>query len=191
MMALRVRALSLPVGALCLALFGCDNPLPATSLPAAPSGSRAGSAAPAAPITPVVTAGSSGGATTPPAVVPPVVAAAGSAGAHAGAGAAGSGGSPSVAAAGRTASAGAGGAVAEGSAGAAGGAAGSGDIDLGIPGFPPIAGSDAPPTGGGTTSPDSAMCQDLACFDFFDCAIFHPEEAQVCNFTECVDFICK
>jgi hypothetical protein len=30
----------------------------------------------------------------------------------------------------------------------------------------------------------------LFCFDVFDCAIFHLEESAVCNFVDCVDFVC-
>jgi hypothetical protein len=35
------------------------------------------------------------------------------------------------------------------------------------------------------------MCENLECFDIFDCALWHPEEAASCNFTACTDLVCK
>jgi hypothetical protein len=47
------------------------------------------------------------------------------------------------------------------------------------------------PSAGNTTPPPAGMCENLFCFDVFDCAIFHLEEAAVCNFSDCVEFVCK
>jgi hypothetical protein len=38
---------------------------------------------------------------------------------------------------------------------------------------------------------DGGMCQNLVCFDVFDCYILHPSEATTCGFTACEAFICK
>jgi hypothetical protein len=38
---------------------------------------------------------------------------------------------------------------------------------------------------------DGLVCANLGCFDFFDCAIFHPAEVGPCGFTKCVNLICQ
>jgi hypothetical protein len=87
------------------------------------------------------------------------------------------------------------GTVAAGSGGVAaaagsGGGAAEGD-DFGLPGFPDLGdGSNTPPAGDPGTA-NAGMCKDLVCFDVFDCVLWHPDEAAVCNFTDCVDFVCK
>jgi hypothetical protein len=45
---------------------------------------------------------------------------------------------------------------------------------------------------GGAAKPsgDGGMCENLVCFDIFDCAIFHPD-ALDCGFTKCEGFVCK
>jgi hypothetical protein len=75
--------------------------------------------------------------------------------------------------AGATAAAGSGGA--SGRAGAAGRAAGG------------RGGSTAAGSGGAGANP---ICQNLGCFSVFDCAILHFAEATVCDFTDCVNFVC-
>jgi hypothetical protein len=35
------------------------------------------------------------------------------------------------------------------------------------------------------------MCENLACFDIFDCALYHLAEFGPCGFTKCDGFICK
>jgi hypothetical protein len=55
----------------------------------------------------------------------------------------------------------------------AGGTAGAGGADLGTAGV------------GGAN-----FCENLFCFDIFDCAIFHFDRLS-CNFTKCDGFICK
>lgn len=50
-----------------------------------------------------------------------------------------------------------------------------------------------PPCGtGGMTSGDGGMdqCANEACFDIFDCFLYHPNAA-MCGFTKCDGFICK
>jgi hypothetical protein len=73
---------------------------------------------------------------------------------------------------------------ASGGAGGAGGDA-SEDDPFGLGGDPTSPGADP------NNPPPAGMCENLGCFDIFDCAIFHPDEAAVCNFTDCVDFVCK
>jgi hypothetical protein len=34
-------------------------------------------------------------------------------------------------------------------------------------------------------------CENLACFDVFDCLLYHPAEFGPCKFTKCDAFICK
>jgi hypothetical protein len=56
---------------------------------------------------------------------------------------------------------------------AAGGTAGAGGADPGTAGA----------SGAGS-------CDNLFCFDIFDCAIFHFDKLS-CNFTKCEGFVCK
>ena len=56
------------------------------------------------------------------------------------------------------------------------------------------------PTGGTTASGGSssggaggasdAMCKNAACFDIFDCALFHADLVGKCTFTKCEGFVC-
>ena len=84
-------------------------------------------------------------------------------------------------------SGGAGGSTSSGNPAAAGsGAADPNDLgnlipDLGNPGG----------NTGNTTPPAAGSCQDLVCFDVFDCVLWHPDEAATCNFTACEGFVCK
>jgi hypothetical protein len=167
----------LAVQLFCLCSFlACTNDVPpppaaANAGHAAPAVAPAGSAAPAIPSTPRQSA---------PVVATPPAKPAASGGRQAlgaaGVPAASAGSGPSTGAAGRAGA---------GSTGGAGGAAGdpgeSEDDPFGLGGL----GADA------STPPPAGMCENLGCFDIFDCAIFHPDEAAVCNFTDCVDFVCK
>jgi hypothetical protein len=63
------------------------------------------------------------------------------------------------------------------------GAAGVGAA--GIFGFP------APADAGAADVGDGGMCANLACFDVFDCALYHPNEYGPCKITKCEALICK
>jgi hypothetical protein len=172
---------------LCVMLAGCANGAPP---PPAALAAVGGPAAAGGPGVAVVTPSSPAGA-----AAPAPVASTSSLGV-AGSTAAGSGsGNPAGASGGAAgASAGAGAAGAGGAVSSGGPLAGSGDSagapaldDLGLGGLldPGDAGT---PTGMGSTA---GMCEQLVCFDIFDCALWHPDEAAVCNFTECTNFVCK
>jgi hypothetical protein len=83
---------------------------------------------------------------------------------------------------------------ASGASGAAGiaAAAGSGGAVATLSGDAgtPDATSDAAVADAGSAA-GSAMCQNLSCFDIFDCGLYHFDEALVCNFSACEDFVCK
>ncbi|MDB4975036.1 MAG: hypothetical protein JWN48_3377 [Myxococcaceae bacterium] len=65
--------------------------------------------------------------------------------------------------------------------------------DAAAPGKPDAAAPGKPDASGPIMSvPDAGApnkCQNLICFDVFDCAIFHPD-ALDCGFTSCTGFVC-
>jgi len=183
---------------LCLMIAACDNSVPAdAAAPAAVGGVASGATAGGPPTTVATPNGSAGRGTTTPTAAGPAGSngTIGAVGAAAGSGvSAGSAGAVSAGAAGAAAT-GAAGAVAAG-AGGSGASAGSGGApegdDFGLPGFPDLGdGSGTPPPTSDPAMASSGMCQDLICFDVFDCVLWHPDEAAVCNFSDCVDFVCK
>jgi hypothetical protein len=85
-----------------------------------------------------------------------------------------------------------------GTTGSASGAGGTGGAAFDLCALFPCAGGMAGTTGAGGTAGaggDLGMagansCDNLFCFDIFDCAIFHFDKLS-CNFTKCDGFICK
>ena len=180
----RKLVLAVHLGVYLAGLVACSNPAPAPEAPK-PTGSAAGSGG-VSQVLPAPAA--AGGAAPSPVSTPTVVAGSAApvsagAGGHAG-GAAGAAAGAGGALAGSGGVGGAAGAPAAGSGGA-GGAAGDDLGDLGD--WSAIFGGGT----GNTTPPAAGSCAELFCFDIFDCAIFHPDEAATCNFTACENFVCK
>jgi hypothetical protein len=46
------------------------------------------------------------------------------------------------------------------------------------------------PTDPNAPPPAAGQCADAVCFDVFDCTLWHGDLVGVCNFTDCVDFVC-
>ena len=175
--------LAVPLFWLC-SFLACSNDAPApagtssaghAAPPILAAGGPASTAAstPAAPTSASTTAASPSATATPATTStakPPAAGGGGSAASAAG------GGSKS------TATAGSGSSPSGGAAGASGDAGADDPFGLGGDPSDPSTANNPPPAG---------MCENLFCFDVFDCAIFHIDEAAVCNFTDCVDFVCK
>jgi hypothetical protein len=175
-----------PLFGVCLAaLAGCSNPPAASPTPPVSAGAPAagrGSVVPVGSVagSPVLSAGTSAVAALPAAAIGGKGGVGGSPLTAAGSG--GSGGSVTRASAGNG---GAGGSDTSGAG--AGGAAGDDPLDLGNL-IPDVGGGNS---GGSTNPPAAGSCQDLVCFDIFDCTLWHPDEAATCNFTACENFVCK
>jgi hypothetical protein len=101
----------------------------------------------------------------------------------------GTGGSVASGSGGRPASAGSGGSTPATSSGSGGttGSAGMGGAD------DPFGLADAglfDPTDPNAPPPAAGQCADAVCVDVFDCTLWHTDLVGVCNFTDCVDFVC-
>jgi hypothetical protein len=43
----------------------------------------------------------------------------------------------------------------------------------------------------GLLDPAPSSCDGLLCFESADCTSLYPDEAAMCHFTSCVDFVCQ